>query len=309
MSAILQGDDATAAVRHALAGGRGRGREVWFHGVLVLAMVMCLGVLVTVLGSVAAEGTPVLAQRGLGFLTQGTSSVPSRAGVAQGLVGSLVLILIVAVVALPVGIMAAVYLEEYAHDTRWTRFVRSNIRNLAGVPAIVYGLLGLALFVEAMRGFTGGQSLLSGGLTLAVMMLALVVITTSEALRAVPDSLREAGYGVGATRWEVTRSHVLPAAAPGILTGTVLALARAFGETAPLIMVGAVTGFFTNSGGLGAQLTERFTSLPTLIFAWSRNPNAEFRALTSAAILVLLVVIVIVNAVAIIARDRYERKR
>ena len=172
-----------------------------------------------------------------------------------GLIGTIYLGVFVLVLALPLGVCAAVYMEEYAKDTKLTRFINTNIRNLAGVPAIVYGILGLAIFVELLKpvtgpGSVGGRSLLAGGLTIALMVLPIVIITTQEALRAVPKSIREAGFGVGATRWEVIRSHVLPYAAPGVLTGSVLAMARALGETAPLIMVGAVTGFLATEGGV-----------------------------------------------------------
>ena len=162
----------------------------------------------------------------------------------------MVLTVIVAMVAFPIGIGTAIYLEEYAPDNRFTRFIRTNIRNLAGVPSIVYGILGFAVFVRfidsiGLGGPGTGKNVLAGGITLAALVLPITIITASEALRAVPDSIREAGFGVGATRWEVIAHHVLPSAAPGILTGTVLTLARAFGETAPLLLVGAVTGFFS----------------------------------------------------------------
>ncbi|HEY7660647.1 MAG TPA: ABC transporter permease subunit, partial [Actinomycetota bacterium] len=175
-----------------------------------------------------------------------------------------------------------------------------------------YGILGLAIFVELLGpltgpGSTGGRSLLAGGLTIALMVLPIVIITTQEALRAVPRSIREAGFGVGATRWEVVRSHVLPYAAPGVLTGSVLSMARALGETAPLIMVGAVTGFLATHGGIVRALQERFTSLPTLIFAYVKKPQAEFQDLAAATILVLMVFIFAVNLTAILLRNRYER--
>jgi phosphate transport system permease protein len=208
------------------------------------------------------------------------------------------------VVALPLGIGAAVYLEEYARDTWWSRLIRTNIRNLAGVPSIVFGLMGLAIFVSTLG---LGKSLIAGGLTLAVLVLPIAVITTSEALRAVPASIREAALGVGATRWETIRSHVVPYAAPGILTGTILSLARAFGETAPLLMVGAIAGTFS-SGGIEDMLTGSYTALPTIVYNWSGQPQDEFRALTAAAIVVLLVVILLVNASAIILRNRYDRR-
>jgi len=219
--------------------------------------------------------------------------------------GSLYIALFVVVFAFPIGIGAAVYLEEYAKDTKFNRFININIRNLAGVPAIVYGILGLTIFVKLME---MGPVLLAGGLTLAVLVLPIVILTSAEALRAVPQSIREAGYGVGATKWEVIRSHVLPSAAPGILTGTILSMSRAIGETAPLLLVGAVTGFLVTTGGIFDQMMGRYTTLPTAIYSWARTPSDEFRALTSAAIIVLLAMTLTANAVAILLRNRYERK-
>jgi phosphate transport system permease protein len=213
--------------------------------------------------------------------------------------------LIVVVLAMPIGIGAAIYLEEYARDTRMSRFIRTNIRNLAGVPAIVYGLLGLAVFSTALG---LGSTLLAGGLTLSVLVLPIVVITTSEALSAVPGAIREAAFGVGATRWETIRSHVLPYAAPGILTGTILSLARAFGETAPLLMVGAIAGTFSFVGAPWEQLFQGYTTLPTIVYHWAGYPQADFRALGAAAIVVLLAVILLANATAILLRNRYDRK-
>lgn len=277
-----------------------------FEVILLASLVFALLVLITLLFDMVRDGAVVFAERGLRFLSARLSSLPRTAGVSQGIQGSLLLSLFVAIFSLPLGIGAAIYLEEYARDTRLTRFIRVNIRNLAGVPSIVYGLLGLAIFVNLL--FQRKQTLLAGALTLAALVLPIVIITASEALRAVPYSIREAAYGVGATRWEVIRHHVLPYAASGILTGTVLSLARAAGETAPLILVGAATGFFANPGGFLDKLTSKFAALPVTIFVWSKNPNADFRELTAAAIIVLLAVILLVNAVAIILRNRYERK-
>jgi phosphate transport system permease protein len=217
--------------------------------------------------------------------------------------------LFVVVLAFPIGVGAAVYIEEYAPDNRVTKFLTANIRNLAGVPSIVYGLLGLAIFVLVLGPLTGGLTVISGGLTLAILVLPIVIITSSEALRAVPNNLREAGYAVGATRWQVIRSHVLPYASPGILTGTVLSLARALGETAPLILVGAITGFFfVSSGSPVERLRGPYTSLPTIVYNWSRLPGDDFRRLTAAAIMVLMLLILVVNGTAILLRNRYERK-
>ena len=307
-STAVSRNPAVQAVRRALRGRRLDVAGLAFQGALLLTLLLALGVLVVLLAQVGRQGVPVIADRGAAFLTSPNSSLADRAGVWQGIVGSVTLMLFVVVLAIPLGVGAAVYLEEYARDTRSARFISANIRNLAGVPSIVYGILGLVIFVQALRSFSGGLSIISGGITLAILVMPIVIITTAEALRAVPSGIREAGYGVGATRWEVIRSHVLPYAAPGVLTGIVLSLARAFGETAPLILVGAVTGFFTTgSGAFLEKLRGPYTSLPTLIFEWSRRPQTEFKALTSAAILVLLVVLFIVNATAIMLRNRYER--
>jgi phosphate transport system permease protein len=304
MATSAQALSTREAVERRLHSGAGDTRGIVLQGALLLSLLIALGVLVVLVGDILIRSLPVFAERPIDFLTSPLSSRPARAGIIQGVLGSVLLMAFVAVIALPIGIGAAVYLEEYARDTWLTRLIRTNIRNLAGVPAIVYGLLGLALFVSTLG---LGKSLIAGGLTLAVLVLPIAVITTSEALRAVPNSIREAAFGVGATRWEMVRSHVVPYAAPGILTGTILTLARAFGETAPLLMVGAIAGTFS-SGGVGDMLTGSYTALPTIVFNWSGQPQDEFRALTSAAIVVLLVVILLVNASAIVLRNRYDRK-
>jgi len=294
---------------------QGRGPDVrgrLFQAGLLLMLLLSVAVLVALLVRVVSDAWPVLGERSLDFLRSNTSSIDSRAGVRQGLLGSFILIGFVAVVALPLGVAAAIYIEEYAADTRLNRLLITNIRNLAGVPSIVYGILGLVVFVKIMRGITGpeifGRSHVSGGLTLAILAMPFVVIVAMEALRAVPNSIREAAYGVGATRWEVVRSHVVPYAAPGIFTGAILSLARAFGETAPLLLVGATTGFLsTGNASFLETLRGPYTSLPTLVFAWTRLPGEEWQANAAAAIVVLLVAILVVNAVAIVLRNRYER--
>lgn len=299
----------TDLVRQSLAGRRLDPRTVAFEGLLLLALLITIGLLITLLVDVLVDGIPVFASRGTDFLTSNLSSSPERAGIAQGMVGSLSLMVFVVLISFPIGVGAAVYLEEYAKDTGLTRFINTVIRNLAGVPAIVYGLLGVAIFVGALGGVTGGRSIISGGLTLAVLVLPIVIITTAEALRAVPMTIREAAFGVGATRWETVRSHVLPYAAPGIFTGTILSLARAFGETAPLIVVGAIAGTFRyTADGLVDQLRGPYTALPTIIFGFSRDPDAGFRAATAATIIALLVVLLGVNALAIFLRNRFERR-
>jgi phosphate transport system permease protein len=304
----------TDVVRAALRGKRMSPGGVVFEASLLLMLLVSLLFLATLLVDVFVSGFGVITGRGLDFVTSPLSLSDASAGVWQSIVGSVVLTGFVAVIAFPVGIGAAVYLEEYAPDTRFTRFINTNIRNLAGVPSIVYGLLGLVVFVRFVDaigagGGAGGRNVIAGGLTLAVLVLPIVIITTAEALRAVPSSIREAGFGVGATRWEVIRYHVVPSAAPGILTGTVLTLARAFGETAPLLLVGASTGFFSlGNAGWFDRLVGPYTALPVTVFSWTRQPSAGFRELTAAAIIVLLVVMLAANATAIVMRNRYERK-
>ena len=303
--------DAAAAVRKRLEGS---GRDVAgqaFRAILLLALAVALGSLVVLVTDVVTGGWSVLSTRLSDFLSATLRSRPDEAGVSQGLRGSFWIAVFVVGFAFPVGIGAAVYLEEYASNGRLRRLIDINIRNLAGVPSIVYGILGFAIFVKTLGSLTGGRSVAAAGITVAVLVLPIVIITSAEAIRAVPNSLREAGFGVGATRWEVIRHHVLPYAAPGILTGTVLALARALGEAAPLILVGAVTGRLggrTDFFDLG-QLTERFTAMPVVITTWAGRPQQGFRSLTAAAIVVLLVVVLLANTAAVLLRNRYEKNR
>jgi phosphate transport system permease protein len=281
-----------------------------FSAILLLSLLFSLAVLTVLIADQLIRGMPVFMERGTGLLTSPLSSSPARAGVIQGLIGSALLAMIVAVTAFPIGILTAVYLEEYAAPNRLTRFIDINIRNLAGVPSVVYGLLGLAVFVALMSGVgkANGANVITGGLTLAVLILPLVIITSAEAIRAVPNAIREAGYGIGASRWQVVRKLVLPSATPGILTGTVLALSRALGETAPLILVGAVLGSFSSGRSIADLFTGAYSALPVIVYDWARKPQADFRALTSAAIIVLLVVTVIANAFAILLRNRYDKR-
>ncbi len=250
--------------------------------------------------------------RSLGSFLSGSVDFtnPANNGIRQGIFGSLGIAVMVLLFSIPLGVGAAVYLEEYSSGSRFTRIVDVNIRNLAGVPSIVYGILGFTVLVTALSGITGGRSLISGGLTLAILVLPVVIITSAEAIRAVPQPIREAGYGVGATRWEVTRHHVLPYAMPGILTGTMLSLARALGEAAPLILVGAQTGFFTDPEGAIDRLTGNFTALPMLVFNFTRQPGDAIKTEGAAgAIVVLLLVVLFVNAAGIILRNSFEKKR
>lgn len=308
------------AVRQRLAGRRVDVGGVVFQALLMLALAMSVLVLIVLLTDVISGAWGLLTSR-LGDFFSGTlQSQPEAAGISQGLRGSLYIGVFVVVLAFPIGIGAGIYLEEYAPRSRFTRFIDINIRNLAGVPSVVYGILGLAIFVGLLATLpgwlgggplTGGRTVMSAGITLAILVLPIVIITSAEAIRAVPDSIREAGFGVGATRWEVVRAHVLPYAAPGILTGTVLSLARALGEAAPLILVGAVTGrLASGGGGVFEALQERFTALPIIITTWAGRPQSEFQeSLAPAAIVVLLAVVLLANTAAILLRNRYEKKR
>lgn len=280
-----------------------------FKALLIACLVLVLGSLVALLTSVSGEGLDTLSTRGvMDFILRPFSIRPEKTGVYQGIVGTVTSAIIVALLAFPLGVASAVYLEEYAHDTFFTRLVDVVIRNLAGVPAVVYGLLGYALFVGGpFEALTGGRSVLSAGLTLSILVLPIVVITSAEAIRAVPQSLREGGYGVGATRWEVTRTLILPNAFGGILTGTILGLARALGEAAPLILIGANTSVF--SGGDWGDLTGTFTALPSIISDWSTRPEAKWNGVTQAAILVTLVIVLGINTVGIFLRNRFDKKK
>ena len=223
------------------------------------------------------------------------------AGIFPALVGSIFLIALTAIFTLFLGVGAAIYLEEYAPDNRLTAFIEANIANLAGVPSIVYGLLGLAIFVRSMQ---MGASLIAGALTLTLLILPIVIVSSQEAIRAVPDSRRQAAYGVGATRWEVIRDVVLPSALPGIMTGTILSLSRAIGETAPILMIGAATSMFTPP----YSLTGPFSAMPMQIFDWAKLPQEEFMHVAAAGIVVLLFVLLSMNAVAIYIRHRFDTR-
>jgi len=243
------------------------------------------------------------------FLNNFPSRRPEQAGFKSALYGSLWLISLTAAFSLPLGVGAAIYLEEYARRGRVTTIIQTNIQNLAGVPSIVYGLLGLQLFVRGtvgvgpdLGGF--GRSILAGALTMTLLILPVVIVAAQEAIRAVPSSIREASYGLGATRWQTVWSHVLPQAFPGIMTGMILALSRAIGETAPLIMIGALTFVaFTPTGPL-----DPFTVMPIQIFNWTGRPQADFADLAATGIIVLLVVLLTMNAVAVLLRYRSQRR-
>ena len=307
MSTIASASKVTSASVRAGLSGRRDVAGTAFLVILLGSLLFSLAILFILLADVMQKGLPVFAERGTDFLTSPLSSNPAKAGVVQGIIGTAILGVIVALTAFPFGLATATYLEEYSGEGRLTRFIQINIRNLAGVPSVVYGLLGLSVFVALFQslGSGTGRNILAGGATLAVLVLPIVIITSIEALRAVPNAIREAGYGVGASRWEVTRQLVLPAAAPGVLTGTVLALSRALGETAPLILAGAVLGSF--SASMDQVLTGPYTAMPVIVYDWSRKPQEAFRADAAAAIIVLLAITLFANAVAIYLRNRYER--
>ncbi|MBI4538900.1 MAG: phosphate ABC transporter permease PstA [Gemmatimonadetes bacterium] len=269
-----------------------------FAGICVLATLVGVAALAVLLADVVADGYRHVDR---GFFTRYASRFPERAGIKAALWGSVWILALTAMIAFPLAIGAAVYLEEYAPRNWITRAIQTNIGNLAGVPSIVYGILGLAFFVRALA---LGRSVISGALTLALLILPTLIISAQEAIRAVPDSIRHAAYALGATRWQVVRGQVLPLALPGILTGTILALSRAVGETAPLIMIGALTFIaFTPKGPM-----DPFTALPIQIFNWVSRPQAEFQALAAAAILVLLAMLLTMNAAAIVLRNRAQRR-
>ena len=264
----------------------------------VLALVFSLATLAALLVTVIGDGGGRLSWQ---FLTSYPSRFPERAGILPALVGSVYVIVLTAVLAVPIGIAAAIYLEEYGTSGRMARLIEINISNLAGVPSIIYGLLGLGLFVRAMG---MGRSVLAGAATLALLVLPVVILSTREALRAVPKSLREASLALGATRWQTVQRQVLPAALPGVFTGIILALSRAIGETAPLITIGALTYVPFLPDGLRSP----FTVLPIQIFNWVSRPQAAFAANAAAGLLVLLVVLLAMNGAAILIRDRYQRR-
>ena len=231
------------------------------------------------------------------------SSNPDLAGVQSALFGTLWVMAVVAATCIPIGVGAAIYLEEYADKERWyNRLIELNIQNLAAVPSIVYGILGLAFLV---RGFADlGFTVLAGGLTLSLLVLPIVIISAREAIRAVPDSIRQASMALGATQWQTIRRQVLPAAIPGMATGSILALSRAIGEAAPLVLLGALTFITFNPEGLDSP----FTVLPIQIFNWISRPQEEFKVVAAAAIVVLLLILMAMNAGAIYLRNRYQRK-
>lgn len=274
----------------------GRAFEIAAWAATITAVVILAWLLFTIL----ADGLGTLS---LDFLDSFPSRKAERAGIKAALWGTIWVMTVVAAVSFPIGVGAGIFLEEFAEDNWFTRLVEVNIGNLAGVPSIIYGLLGLAVFVRIVEPLTGGRSVLSGALTLSLLILPVVIVSTREALRAVPNSLRLAGYALGATRWQVIWAHVLPAALPGIMTGMILALSRAIGETAPLIAVGAAVFISFTPTGLQSQ----FTTLPIQIYNWIGRPQPEFHHIAASGIIVLMTVLLLMNAIAIYIRNRFQK--
>ncbi|MGL6224120.1 MAG: phosphate ABC transporter permease PstA [Steroidobacteraceae bacterium] len=277
----------------------------------LLVLMSCLGLLLILFLDLVRDGA---GRFGWDFFTQFPSRKAERAGILSAWVGTSMIMLVTAVVALPVGVAAAIYLEEYAPKNWMTSIIEINVTNLAGVPSIVYGLLALGLFVYQ---FDFGQSVLSAGLTLALLILPIIIVGTREALRAVPKAIREAAYGLGATRWEVTKDHVLPYSTGGILTGLILGLSRAIGETAPIITIGALSfiAFLPGSPITGQfpffnfdWLWSEFTAMPIQIFNWVSRPDQAFQQNAAAAAAILLGMTLLMNAVAIYIRFRFRKK-
>lgn len=281
---------------HRLRARKMRGRV--FEVVSIAATLVAILVLLVLLTDVFRRGVGALNWE---FLTSFPSRIPERAGIKSALVGTLWLMGLTAAFSFPIGVGAAIYLHEYASRSWLTTIIQTNISNLAGVPSIIYGLLGLELFVRAMQ---LERSVIAGALTMTLLVLPIIIVASQEALRAVPDSIREGSYALGATKIETIWHHVLPLAVPGMLTGTILALSRAIGETAPLITIGALTfvAFLPDS------LRSPFTALPIQIFNWISRPQAAFHERAAAAIIVLLVLLLAMNAAAIFLRNKYQRR-
>jgi phosphate transport system permease protein len=272
-----------------------------FHVMCFVATAVGVVFLAVLLIDVLLDGVTWLTPT---FFTEFPSRLPERAGLKSALYGTVWLMVLVALITFPLGVAAAIWLEEYAGKNWMQTVIQTNIANLAGVPSIVYGILGLAVFVRWMSGVTGGRSVISGALTLSLLVLPTLIIAAQEAIRAVPNSIREASYGLGATKWQTVRHNVIPNAIPGILTGTILALSRAIGETAPLIMIGALTFVaFVPDGP-----RDSFTAVSIQIYNWASRPQDDFRHLAAAAILVLLVLLLSMNGLAIWLRNKYQKE-
>jgi phosphate transport system permease protein len=273
-----------------------------FTVLVTLAALVGVVVLAVLLVDVIRDGSTMLS---LDFLTSFPSQIfPENGGVYPALIGSVWLLGLTALISVPLGLGAAVYLEEYAEDTRINRIIEINISNLAGVPSVIYGLLGLGIFVQVLAPVTGGTSVLTGALTLSLLILPVIIVATREALRAIPASIREGGFALGATRWEVIRSHLLPMALPGALTGIILALSRAIGEAAPLLVVGvSLYQTYATAGPF-----DGYMALPTQIYDWISRPQQIFQDSAAAGIVVIMAVLLVANMAAIVLRSRYQKR-
>ncbi|MGB6407392.1 MAG: phosphate ABC transporter permease PstA [Planococcus donghaensis] len=269
-----------------------------FKYLFLAATLVALVALVILLYRIVSQGMGHLS---IEFLTNFASRFPEKAGIKAALVGSLWLMLVVAPTSIILGVGSAIYLEEYAKQNRITTFIRMNISNLAGVPSVVFGLLGLTIFVRAMA---LGNSILAAGFTMSLLILPVIVVGAQEAIRSVPNELRDASFGMGATKWQTIVKIILPAAIPGILTGSILALSRAIGETAPLIVIGVpvIIQF------LPAGVMDTFTALPMQIYDWSSRPQPEFQAVAAAGIMVLMAVLLFMNSIAVIIRNKFDKR-
>lgn len=268
-----------------------------FYGACLAAVALLMIALIALLTDVFIRAAPWL---DVDFITGVPSSRPARAGILPALVGTFEIGLFVGLFTFPIGVAAAIYLVEYASDSRLNRLLQTNISNLAGVPSIIYGILGLAVFVRALA---LGPTVLSAALTLSLLILPVVIIASVEALKAVPAAQREGAYALGATRWQMVRRSVLPAAAPGIMTGIILAMARAIGEAAPLILIGA----FAFVTFLPNPIEGQYTVLPIQIYSWSQRPQADFQGISAAAIVVILGLMLVLNGLALVVRARLSR--
>ncbi|MEK4426254.1 phosphate ABC transporter permease PstA [Solibacillus sp. FSL K6-1523] len=276
-------------------------RLVWnrvWKGVFIAATSFALIALAILIYRIFSQGMGYL---NFDFLTNFASRIPANAGIKAALVGSLCLMAVVAPVSIILGVSTAIYLEEYAKKNKLNDFIRMNISNLAGVPSIVFGLLGLTIFVR-MLGM--GKSILAAGLTMSLLILPVIIVAAQEAIRAVPKEQREASYGMGATKWQTIIRVVIPAAIPGILTGSILALSRAIGETAPLVVIGipVILQFLPTS------MLDTFTALPMQIFDWAKRPQEEFQYVASAGIIVLMAVLIFMNSIAVFIRNKFQKR-
>jgi phosphate transport system permease protein len=293
----VERDFEPAPERAATRRGR-RWRNALFKAAMLFSMLVAFGTLAVLLIDTLLTGWPAL---GTNLFTEPPSSLPEEAGARPAILATLYLGVLVLLLAVPIGILTAIYLEEYADRTRWwNRLIEVNIQNLAAVPSIIYGILGLAFIV---RGIGIGRVVFAGALILTLVVLPTVVVASREAIRSVPDSIRQGAFALGATKWQVVWRQVLPAAIPGMATGSILALSRAVGETAPLLMVGATVYVAFNPELFGA-----YTALPIQIYSWVRLPDPEFQTIAAAGAIVLLVIVLAMNAVAIFLRNRYRQK-